>query len=86
MQTSPDLQLIALSNAGSTTDHKAPAAQRKTILTVNAASCRWPIGDPRAAGFYLCGASVKGKSPYCERHAQVAVRGPSSPPIKWKVA
>jgi GcrA cell cycle regulator len=49
-------------------DLPAPEHQRKTIVTLEEDSCRWPIGDPQHAEFHFCGAeSVPGK-PYCEAH------------------
>lgn len=40
----------------------------KTLTELEACDCRWPIGDPREAGFHFCGEkSVLGK-PYCEAH------------------
>ncbi len=62
------------SNAGSDLDHRIPMAQRRTILSVNAAMCRWPVGDPQSESFYLCGAAKKSDTPYCERHARISVR------------
>ncbi|WP_049758227.1 GcrA family cell cycle regulator [Phenylobacterium zucineum] len=39
-----------------------------TVLTVGAHTCRWPVGDPLAPGFTLCGRpAVRGA--YCEGHA-----------------
>ena len=35
-------------------------------------TCRWPIGDPREAGFGYCGDAVSGKGPYCAGHHQTA--------------
>ncbi len=34
--------------------------------------CCWPIGEPRTAGFRLCGAPARGRAPYCEAHSQSA--------------
>jgi len=31
--------------------------------------CRWPIGDPREAGFGFCGAVTHGDTVYCRTHA-----------------
>lgn len=70
------------SNAGSDIDHCIPMAQRRTILSVNAATCRWPIGDPQSESFYLCGAAKNGDNPYCERHAQLSVRS-ATPKRIW---
>jgi GcrA cell cycle regulator len=33
-------------------------------------SCRWPIGDPKAADFSFCGQPAAGR--YCVAHAQVS--------------
>ena len=82
----PDLTLIARSDAGSDIDSRTPKAQRRSIISVNASSCRWPIGDPRSAGFYLCGGATDGKATYCARHTKLAVRPASTPIPKWKIA
>ena len=39
---------------------------------LTARTCRWPIGDPREAGFGYCGDGVSGKGPYCEPHHRIA--------------
>lgn len=42
--------------------------KHKTVETLEARDCRWPIGDPRDVGFHFCGAqSVEGR-PYCDLH------------------
>ncbi len=41
---------------------------------LSARVCRWPIGDPRLAGFGYCGAPAPGKGPYCPDHHRVAYR------------
>lgn len=52
-----------------------PLSERVTLMELRDAMCRWPIGDPAAAGFRFCGAkSPGGGSPYCGYHAQVAYR------------
>ena len=43
-----------------------------TVLTINNAMCRWPIGDPSENEFHFCGRSPKSGSPYCEAHARKA--------------
>ena len=43
-----------------------------TVLTINNAMCRWPIGDPSENAFHFCGRSPKTGSPYCEAHARKA--------------
>ena len=36
--------------------------------------CKWPIGDPKAAGFSFCGRPTDGADPYCAGHAAAAFR------------
>ena len=43
-----------------------------TVLTINNAMCRWPIGDPSENAFHFCGHKPKNGSPYCEAHARKA--------------
>lgn len=43
-----------------------------TILTVTSRMCRWPIGDPGAPDFHLCGHTRKDNLPYCEAHCRRA--------------
>ena len=40
----------------------------KTIENIEAHDCRWPIGDPREAGFHFCGAQQVAGRPYCIEH------------------
>lgn len=47
-----------------------PMAERKTLDTLIESSCRWPIGDPRAADFHFCGRARMPRMPYCEHHAR----------------
>jgi len=50
-----------------------------TIDTLTGHSCRWPIGDPRAAGFGFCGRHKDDlERPYCEAHAKVARGQPAT--------
>lgn len=35
-------------------------------------SCRFPIGDPKSAGFHFCGAEVHPGKPYCTSHCEIA--------------
>ncbi|WP_165191654.1 GcrA family cell cycle regulator [Caulobacter soli] len=39
---------------------------------LSARICRWPLGDPREAGFGYCGDGVAGQGPYCAPHRRVA--------------
>ncbi len=45
---------------------KAPV--KKELLDLEADDCRWPIGDPRQAEFYFCGAQKVLGRPYCIQH------------------
>ncbi|MEM8811392.1 MAG: GcrA family cell cycle regulator [Pseudomonadota bacterium] len=49
-----------------------PLEQRRSILTLNEQTCKWPVGDPGTDEFYFCGAQCDVGSPYCEAHAKVA--------------
>ncbi len=49
-----------------------PEAQRRTVETLEAHHCRWPIGDPQEADFHFCGSKKIDGLPYCECHARRA--------------
>jgi len=49
-----------------------PLEQRKTLLQLNDATCRWPVGDPGGADFFFCGGESNEGSPYCSYHSRVA--------------
>lgn len=49
-------------------DTLIPFEQRKTLLTLGPGDCRWPVGDPQAAGFFFCGAEKFGQESYCAAH------------------
>lgn len=36
------------------------------------ATCQWPVGDPRQAGFHFCGAPVQEGCSYCGEHMRMA--------------
>lgn len=55
-----------------------PAVARITnILDLDACHCRWPIGDPRHAGFGYCGDEAVLGKPYCRGHMARAMQPPS---------
>lgn len=56
-----------------------PVRERRTILTLEAGDCRWPIGDPQDAEFHFCGKSKVAGLPYCEFHARRAFQPPRLP-------
>jgi GcrA cell cycle regulator len=50
-----------------------PLAGTADMLTVGPHACRWPIGDPKAPGFAVCGRpAVRGA--YCAPHGALAYR------------
>lgn len=50
--------------------------RRVRFADIREASCRWPIGDPRAGDFAYCGlAPAHGRS-YCAGHCRIAYRPP----------
>lgn len=55
-----------------------PLAERKSIQTLEEASCRWPIGDPQEAEFHFCGKTKVTGLPYCEFHARRAFQPPQA--------
>lgn len=63
----------------------APAAPAQTletgttdVLGVGGRACRWPIGDPLAPGFTLCGRPAS-RGAYCAVHGARAYRPAPSP-------
>ena len=53
-------------------DNVIPIGQRRTILELTEATCRWPVGDPGAGDFFFCGGNTVGSLPYCAYHARIA--------------
>jgi GcrA cell cycle regulator len=49
-----------------------PIGQRRTLLELNEATCRWPIGDPASPEFFFCGGPPLTGLPYCHYHSRVA--------------
>jgi GcrA cell cycle regulator len=49
-----------------------PLEQRRTLLELNEATCRWPVGDPSTPDFYFCGGPPVAGLPYCPHHSRVA--------------
>jgi ribosomal protein S18 acetylase RimI-like enzyme len=67
----PNLQVIEDSNLPADAD-TIPLAQRRTVVTIEQLSCRWPIGDPQQKDFYFCGARTETENSYCARHRAIA--------------
>src|SRR3974390_39879 len=53
-------------------DNVIPIGQRRTILELNAQTCRWPVGDPSSGDFFFCGGNTLEGLPYCAYHSRVA--------------
>ena len=59
--------------------HVAPPPAPAPVLFRRTASCCFPIGDPKKAGFRMCDApTVPGKS-YCFTHCRIAYYQPKEP-------
>lgn len=64
--------LAALANMTSRSDGKIVS-----ILELKERMCRWPVGDPKEAGFGYCGADGVSGHPYCAEHIAIAFQAPS---------
>lgn len=56
-------------------DLAIPFGQRKSLLELTNATCRWPVGNPGTEAFFFCGsptADLAGGRPYCQCHADRA--------------
>jgi len=49
-----------------------PLEQRRTLVQLTDATCRWPVGDPGSPDFFFCGGQTKEDSPYCAHHSRIA--------------
>ncbi|MBW7968154.1 GcrA family cell cycle regulator [Bradyrhizobium sp. BR 10289] len=51
-------------------DAQIPMAQRRTLEQLDNGCCHWPVGDPRSADFFFCGAPKPDDpdQPYCAAH------------------
>lgn len=58
----------------------APTASLETLAPT---SCRYPIGDPGAAGFGFCGRPAHDRGPYCAAH-RAACRPPAAVREKYR--
>lgn len=59
-------------------DPVIPVGQRKTMETLLADDCRWPIGDPQVPDFHFCGSRKVDGYPYCDVHLRRAFQ-PAKP-------
>jgi GcrA cell cycle regulator len=55
-------------------DRDIPRSQRRSLLELDARSCRWPVGDPARPGFFFCGAVSMPEKPYCAVHCARSYR------------
>lgn len=55
-----------------------PVVGGATILSLTDRMCKWPIGDPKKAGFHFCGRPALPGQPYCAEHAAMAYQQPKS--------
>lgn len=53
-----------------------PQGERKTLLDLEADSCRWPFGDPKQPDFHFCNGTAEAGLPYCKFHTARAYRPP----------
>lgn len=58
-----------------TVEVKKEAPRIFTLTDLSAATCRWPIGDPKHEDFRFCGKPVAAGKPYCGEHCAVAYVG-----------
>jgi len=45
------------------------------MLELTEKTCRWPLGDPKKAGFHFCGGRSLPGVPYCASHTALAYQG-----------
>jgi GcrA cell cycle regulator len=60
-----------------------PEKERKQLVDLEQNDCRWPIGDPKQAGFHFCGRRKVAGLSYCMDHARRAYQPPNTPPRTW---
>ena len=48
------------------------AGEKITIVNLEPAMCKWPVGDPQHTDFHFCGNARHDDAPYCEFHCEVA--------------
>lgn len=53
-----------------------PQEQRKSILELSNAVCRYPIGEPGSGDFFFCGGDTNDNPPYCTFHSRVCFASP----------
>jgi len=74
----PTFQLDAEPYVSTYEELDIPVSERKSLLDLVEASCRWPIGDPQTQEFHFCNRGKVAGLPYCEFHARRAFQ-PAQP-------
>jgi GcrA cell cycle regulator len=67
MEPEPEPELI---------ENIIPIGQRRTLMELTEATCRWPIGDPGTPEFFFCGGNTLQGLPYCHYHSRIAYQPP----------
>jgi GcrA cell cycle regulator len=67
-------------------DANIPRRRRRSLFELSDDTCRWPVGDPRSARFFFCGAQAAPNKPYCAEHCVRAYRRPRAPPDNARAA
>lgn len=53
-----------------------PQEQRRSLLELSNAVCRYPIGEPGSGDFFFCGGPTNDKPPYCAFHSRICFASP----------
>jgi GcrA cell cycle regulator len=69
-----EVQLLAPVKCEPVVDLPEPTPKMTSLMDLTSATCKWPVGDPKEAGFGFCG-HAPDHGPYCPYHAQLAYRG-----------
>ena len=67
-------------------DANIPRRRRRSFFELSEDTCRWPVGDPRCARLFFCGAPPAHGKPYCAEHCARAYRRPQAPPNNARAA
>jgi GcrA cell cycle regulator len=65
-------------------DIAPPVGRRCSLLELDDATCRWPVGDPGTPEFYFCGGKPLAGRPYCACHAALAYQPETERPRRRK--
>lgn len=64
-------------------DLEIPLEQRRSLLgppfsqypEIQPSECKWPVGMPKEAAFFYCGAAIVPNEAYCQHHCRRAYNG-----------